>query len=254
MKPEELKITPETKIKDIIPEGYELYDQFYTCDTDYNYKDMTITLKKKEKATFNIFLNPDPIKKRTQKEIQAEFEKIMNAKMNEIESTGNIHKYHVIDFKHDVIKYIIKKLIRPKKNDIPEEVEKYLSVECEFYYCGLTFFARDIGFVREEKDFEWYIEKYLSGNLKGRPLGLPQDIQSYIYNDFNTLQRNFKTKTYCKIPFEIRIGLLKFICDDMFPEYGIMQLILDWKIKAKTKMCFHIVETCPIGFLESLNL
>lgn len=52
-----MKITPETKIKDLIKEGYELSEKHLEVDGDDDVKRIVINLKKKEEKNFEWYKN-----------------------------------------------------------------------------------------------------------------------------------------------------------------------------------------------------
>jgi arabinogalactan endo-1,4-beta-galactosidase len=100
----------------------------------------------------------------------------------------------------------------------------------------------------ETKDFNWYIDTYLRENVKVSCFSLN-------YNDL-------MNGNYNKVPFEIKIGLLKFIYDDIEFEYkkhfevalSEIRSLLRIKTIAITVsgIANEIMSICPKDFLESL--
>lgn len=87
---------------------------------------------------------------------------------------------------------------------------------------------------KEVKDFSWYFQKYLQ-----TPSGIT-------LNELVTIKQDFVLGTYnASIPFEVKIGLLKFICDD---------INLNWRgVIEYDKGCIErISKICPKEFLDSI--
>jgi uncharacterized protein YeeX (DUF496 family) len=84
------------------------------------------------------------------------------------------------------------------------------------------------------KDFEWYIDEYIMHNQL-----LSEPHRNY--------KKRFKDKDFEAIPFELRIGLLKFICDDN--KYG-LPFVLSHIDKYDDGD--PLLEHCPKKFLDSL--
>lgn len=101
-----------------------------------------------------------------------------------------------------------------------------------------------------KKDFDWYVKAYIFD-----PEGL---IHNWIDVEYHgEFQRRFTDKMYSKIGFEIRIGLLKFICDDMFScnDFRLLLNCIRDKIEGFiiTKVNIDpLIEIVPIEFLNSL--
>jgi hypothetical protein len=72
-----------------------------------------------------------------------------------------------------------------------------------------------INIKKTERDFNGYISEYISGKVND-----PNNIISYIidsgeYNrNYNKINHNLRLGYYSDVPFEIKIGLLNFICKD----------------------------------------
>lgn len=99
--------------------------------------------------------------------------------------------------------------------------------------------------VMEEKTFKSYIEDYFKGDF----------IQDYIILDLaGSFKIRFNNENYDSIPFEIRIGLFKFICDDH--HYDWKYIIEDLDRYLRYGVCGElnqvIFEICPKEFLETL--
>jgi hypothetical protein len=68
---------------------------------------------------------------------------------------------------------------------------------------------------KTKKDFESYVDLYLFDDVEFK-LSDIHLINSYLSTSaINTIKSNILSRTYNKVPFEIKIGLIKFICDDL---------------------------------------
>ncbi len=98
--------------------------------------------------------------------------------------------------------------------------------------------------IEPQKDFMQYLEKYL---LTDKEIGLNK---SWVHFYFKNLSYIIAKKNpYSFIPFEFKIGLLKFIYDDIFTDSifcGIHEMIQTGKWHKK------LTKICPKGFLESI--
>jgi hypothetical protein len=89
---------------------------------------------------------------------------------------------------------------------------------------------------KEQKNFEWYINEYLS-------------YKHYFITNHTTC--DFKTGNYNAIYFEIKIGLLKFICDDLKIDF--YNSLMDLKANIKHRKYYIILDDiCPKEFLQSV--
>lgn len=94
---------------------------------------------------------------------------------------------------------------------------------------------------KEVKDFDWYVRKYLLKIDKdGLDNLLPLTLRAI----------SFKAGNYASIPFELKIGLLKFICDDM--DFYFQEYITHTCSGNETKCTMTIKSICPKEFLESI--
>jgi hypothetical protein len=99
----------------------------------------------------------------------------------------------------------------------------------------------------EIKDFHYYIDMYM--------LHTPNNIIDFwgspTANIF--LVKQFIQYNFNSIPFEIKIGLLKFICDDIAPN-DFFSFVIDYcnGCKAKNSDYIKIRNICPKEFLESM--
>lgn len=94
---------------------------------------------------------------------------------------------------------------------------------------------------KEVKDFKWYVKNYFSVLFN-----------SGVINGFNTYTTNILQKEYHKLPFEFKIGLLKFICDD----FGVpFRLFLSGEYSESPKYGTEIRKLksiCPPEFINSI--
>ena len=101
---------------------------------------------------------------------------------------------------------------------------------------------------KEEKNFEWYIERYLTN-----PFGHLSHLKNWFSSGRGeTLKIWLLANDLEAVPFEIKIGLLKFICDDLNIEF----LHVLTYIKSSDRLLFEgsnkLVRLCPKEFLESI--
>lgn len=91
---------------------------------------------------------------------------------------------------------------------------------------------------KEVKDFDWYWQKYSEEGL---------------LRNWKGLCLNFKLKDYDGIPFEMKIGLLKFICDDI--KIDISQILYNLSfIENAVVINEKLSNICPKEFLDSIFL
>lgn len=105
---------------------------------------------------------------------------------------------------------------------------------------------------KQKKNFEWYYNEYCKLEfLVGS--GVNYEVRDTKAVEFITL---FYRQNYNNIPFEIKIGLLKFICDDLCIEllsyldsiYGNAEIIT---VK-QNKQIKQLSKICPKDFLNSI--
>lgn len=96
----------------------------------------------------------------------------------------------------------------------------------------------------EEEDFERYVEEYLNQEKK-------DSIITNWLNDYPArhIQNLLNNKKYELIPFEIKIGILKYICDDF--DWSLMHVIstIAENDKEALETLFNI---CPFLFIDSI--
>jgi hypothetical protein len=96
---------------------------------------------------------------------------------------------------------------------------------------------------KEEKNFEWYIDEYFN-NGSGHYSYIRNGIKSDVIDIYKAgLQVN-----YGAVPFEIKIGLLKFICKKM--KYNLFSVI--HSIHTYGAASLKITNIIPVEFLESI--
>jgi hypothetical protein len=100
-------------------------------------------------------------------------------------------------------------------------------------YTGAGFAGLYIGIkIKPVKNFDWYIDEYIMHN----------QLLSETHRNY---KKRFKDKDFEAIPFELRIGLLKFICDDQGMDIKFQIIHLD------NSGC-HVYKVCPKAFIDSL--
>lgn len=64
---------------------------------------------------------------------------------------------------------------------------------------------------KQKKDFDWYIDQYLTESLT-----TVDNIAGWInYRDLEVAKNRLKTKQFNLVPWEIKIGLFRFICENL---------------------------------------
>ena len=128
------------------------------------------------------------------------------------------------------------------KDIIPEGYE--IDDSTEGFFDKLIYFRLK---TKPEKDFKWYYEEYLRRNREDLARWLTEGANDYTYDLF--VGENYK-----EIEFEIRIGLLKFICDDLGltldDMYKYLQIYYIDDLSNKYDKIYSIV---PHEFLDSLT-
>lgn len=108
------------------------------------------------------------------------------------------------------------------------------------------------------KDFDWYVEQYMilvGNNIYHTNKLIPIDDSNRM---FTKLWGNFMDYKYDLVSFEFRIGLLKFICDDLFPENKRNEnMSIFLRKESIGQMCSFsyldkIYAICPKDFINSL--
>ena len=95
------------------------------------------------------------------------------------------------------------------------------------------------------KDWEWYVEEYFKSNDTKIKLS---NVLSNVSNTYlKTVKEQFLNKNFSTV-WEYRIGLLKFICDDLV--YSFVSVLID--INSTRRSYKKIYEICPKNFLESI--
>jgi hypothetical protein len=106
---------------------------------------------------------------------------------------------------------------------------------------------------KEVKDFNWYLKKYIEqSNPSNRHF--PFIYEKRIEDTFLCLMTQ---GNYVAVPFELKIGLLKFICDDLkvtFP-YVIHSIAVSNKealFTTELRGLKDVLSICPKEFINSL--
>lgn len=181
--------------------------------------------------------------------------------------TGKVTKIHiplyinnVPYYRIDKNKYIVNLPINKKAMIITEETKLSDLIPCEYKLSSNELKISDLhidmgddmdqGLIKirlkkkAKKDFEWYVENYM---LKQCELRNPFQ-EHYIKFILGGL--------YFKISFEIKIGLLKFICESLYPKNSWIDILNSINCHLKSfKPTFNIddiIEICPKDFLESI--
>ena len=65
---------------------------------------------------------------------------------------------------------------------------------------------------KQQKTFDWYVDQYLDVSAGSTNY----EIRNWLDNDdLESMSERLKTKQYNLVPWEVKIGLFKFICDDI---------------------------------------
>jgi hypothetical protein len=127
--------------------------------------------------------------------------------------------------------------------DIPDGYAIDASKEQEFVNKKDKIFMAVYLYKQIVKDFDWYVSQYESV--------LPMSgLNSDIYQKYAT---SFINKDYESLPFEINMGLLKYICDDS--NVDVLDFV-KWLTKDKpnpNQDYIKIVDLCPLEFLNTIK-
>lgn len=64
---------------------------------------------------------------------------------------------------------------------------------------------------KQQKTFDWYVDQYLDASAGSTN----DELRNWLDpNDIYVLSDRLKTKRYDLVPWEVKIGLFKFICDE----------------------------------------
>lgn len=113
-----------------------------------------------------------------------------------------------------------------------------------------------IWFKKKQKDFDWYIKQFFTTGEYEEPCS--KHMSDWLtLDDIADLETRFMDKNYASIPFEIKIGMLKYICDDVDVHWANMMSFLNNryinKLKGLNSSSFERVSVlCPKEFLESI--
>lgn len=65
---------------------------------------------------------------------------------------------------------------------------------------------------KQQKTFDWYVDQYPDASAGSTN----DELRNWLDNDdLKTMSERLKTKQYNLVPWEVKIGLFKFICDDI---------------------------------------
>lgn len=100
---------------------------------------------------------------------------------------------------------------------------------------------------KPEKEFRWYYGEYMKLNRESRCPWLTKEANDYSYD-------LFVGENYDDIEFEVKIGLLKFICDDiklsLYDMYHYLRVYYVDDMPSKFDTIYSIV---PSEFMDSLT-
>lgn len=100
----------------------------------------------------------------------------------------------------------------------------------------------------EVKNWKWYVEEYFKTSSRNAKLANPLSTISDSY--LQTTKENFLCKDFGQI-WEYKIGLLKFICNDLKVSFA--QVVYHITYHMKDDKSPTVVSTiCPKEFLESI--
>lgn len=104
--------------------------------------------------------------------------------------------------------------------------------------------ARQISFLVEKKqtkDFNWYIDEY----LREDPFTTKDEISNHLFTeDIKEIKTKLRSGDYRWVPWEIKIGLFRFICDD---------IKVSWIYQLPSSMEDPISKIVPIEFYNVLK-
>jgi hypothetical protein len=132
--------------------------------------------------------------------------------------------------------------------DVPDGWE--LSKSEQWSKPGVDISGIFISFTKTSKDWDWYVKEYFKTANRWICLS---DKTEFMVNIFCN-----KIYIYDLVPFEIRIGLLKFICDDLkiniLRILSIMSQINEGQMNSafESLLLAKLKNICPKEFLDSL--
>lgn len=121
-----------------------------------------------------------------------------------------------------------------KIKDLISEGYELSTFDCDIMTVGQGKQRIELNFRKKEvKDFKWYANKY----------------QQSLNDSNKILTRNIYVvdNNYDAVPFEFKIGLLKFICDDIGADW--MQFL---DIRESKTESLKVTEICPKEFIKSI--
>lgn len=84
---------------------------------------------------------------------------------------------------------------------------------------------------KQTKDFLWYIDRYL--DISGSSTS-DEIVNWFEYQQADALKHKLKTSQFSLVPWEIKIGLFKFICEENgLDKDDILMLVTVWNTKNK---------------------
>jgi len=103
---------------------------------------------------------------------------------------------------------------------------------------------------KEPKDWNFYVDKYLEKFNDNHTDNL---INAYIQDDdILVLNRQFKKLDFLNTPIEIKLGFVKYVCDDLNTNY--MYCLFGLKTNLISLTMTRIREIFPQVFIDSLYL
>lgn len=103
---------------------------------------------------------------------------------------------------------------------------------------------------KQQKTFDWYVDQYLDASAGSTN----DELRNWLnFDDVFVLSGRLKTKQYNLVPWEVKIGLVKFICKDksLYVPSVIYDLCGETCDSSDTD---KIRQICPIEFLNSIAL
>ena len=118
--------------------------------------------------------------------------------------------------------------------------KKIITIEIpEGYEVGTKIISHDsvcIDFKKiEEKNFDWYVDEYFKRNIA-----------------YETITIRLKTGDFTTVPFENKIGLLKFICDDIGIKWGYFNAFSTNRRELSVDNAIKLRNMLPKGFYNSI--